>query len=120
MWGSSTDGKKMYVAESDLGFKGIAPDKSSAQRFRLLLNSTQGGGLFALDLKTGDKIWSAPPPHDCGDRDNCSPGQSQAVTGIPGAVFSGSLDGHLRAYSTATGKIVWDYDTMRELQTVNG
>jgi polyvinyl alcohol dehydrogenase (cytochrome) len=35
-------------------------------------------------------------------------------------VFSGSSDGHLRGYSTATGKIVWDYDAMREYQTVNG
>ena len=26
----------------------------------------------------------------------------------------------LRAYSTANGKIVWDYDTAREFQTVNG
>jgi polyvinyl alcohol dehydrogenase (cytochrome) len=25
------------------------------------------------------------------------------VTGIPGAVFSGSVDGHLRAYSTVNG-----------------
>jgi polyvinyl alcohol dehydrogenase (cytochrome) len=39
---------------------------------------------------------------------------------IPGVVFSGSSDGHLRAYATATGKIVWDYDAVREYQTVNG
>ena len=120
MWGSATDGKKMYVAESDLTFKGIAPDKTSAQGFRLLLNPNQGGGLFALDLKTGEKVWSAPPPHECGDRDNCSPGQSQAVTGIPDVVFSGSLDGHLRAYSASDGKILWDVDTAREFTTVNG
>ena len=120
MWGSSTDGQKMYVAESDLGFKGIAPDKTSAQGFRLLLNPTQGGGLFALDLKTGEKVWSVPAPHDCGDRDNCSPGQSQAITGIPGSVFSGSLDGHLRAYSSTDGRILWDVDTAREYTAVNG
>jgi len=34
-------------------------------------------------------------------------------------VFSGSVDGHLRAYSTADGRIVWDVDTAREYQTVN-
>lgn len=120
MWGSATDGKKMYVAESDLKFKGIAPDKTSAQGFRLLLNPNQGGGLFALDLQTGEKVWSALPPHDCGDRDNCSPGQSQAVTAIPDVVFSGSLDGHVRAYSTSDGKILWDADTARDYPTVNG
>jgi polyvinyl alcohol dehydrogenase (cytochrome) len=42
------------------------------------------------------------------------------VTAIPGAVFSGSLDGHLRAYATTTGKILWDYDTDQEFKTTNG
>jgi polyvinyl alcohol dehydrogenase (cytochrome) len=42
------------------------------------------------------------------------------VTAIPGVVFSGSLDGHLRAYSAEEGKIVWDFDTVRNYQTVNG
>jgi polyvinyl alcohol dehydrogenase (cytochrome) len=42
------------------------------------------------------------------------------VTAIPGVVFSGSLDGHLRAYSAGEGKIVWDFDTVRNYQTVNG
>jgi polyvinyl alcohol dehydrogenase (cytochrome) len=42
------------------------------------------------------------------------------VTSIPGAVFSGALDGHLRAYSTKDGKVVWDFDTVREFPTVNG
>ena len=39
---------------------------------------------------------------------------------ISGVVFSGSLDGHLRAYSTEEGKIIFDFDTAREYQTVNG
>jgi len=30
------------------------------------------------------------------------------------------VDGHLRAYSTENGKIIWDYDTEHEFQTVNG
>jgi len=75
--------------------------------------------MFAFSVDNGERIWKTAPP-GCGDRRPCSPAQSAAVTGIPGAVFSGALDGHLRAYSTATGKILWDYDTMREFQTVNG
>ena len=35
-------------------------------------------------------------------------------------VFSGRLDGHLRAYAAATGKIIWDIDTKRSYATVNG
>jgi len=41
------------------------------------------------------------------------------VTAIPGVVFSGSFDGHLRAYSSSTGKVIWDFDTVREFVTVN-
>jgi len=35
-------------------------------------------------------------------------------------VFSGGLDGHLRAYATASGGIIWDVDTKRSYATVNG
>ena len=30
------------------------------------------------------------------------------------------MDGHLRAYESAAGKIVWDFNTKREFETVNG
>ena len=39
---------------------------------------------------------------------------------IPGIVFAGSLDGHMRAYSTINGKILWDYDTARDYDIING
>jgi polyvinyl alcohol dehydrogenase (cytochrome) len=30
------------------------------------------------------------------------------------------MDGHLRAYATANGKVIWAYDTVRDYQIVNG
>jgi polyvinyl alcohol dehydrogenase (cytochrome) len=30
------------------------------------------------------------------------------------------VDGHLRAYSSRDGKVVWDFDTAQTYQTVNG
>jgi polyvinyl alcohol dehydrogenase (cytochrome) len=30
------------------------------------------------------------------------------------------MDGHLRAYETGGGTIVWDYDTLQDYPTVNG
>ena len=30
------------------------------------------------------------------------------------------MDGHLRAYSAADGDVIWDFDTIRSYQTVNG
>ena len=33
-------------------------------------------------------------------------------------MFSGSVDGHLRGYSTTDGRIVWDFDTAQPFATV--
>jgi polyvinyl alcohol dehydrogenase (cytochrome) len=35
-------------------------------------------------------------------------------------VFSGGLDGHLRAYASDDGDIIWDVDTAQKYETVNG
>jgi polyvinyl alcohol dehydrogenase (cytochrome) len=64
-------------------------------------------------------VWHKDPA-PCGDRPNCSPAQSAALTLIPGVVFSPSMDGHLRAYSTEEGNALWDFDTVRDYKTVNG
>jgi polyvinyl alcohol dehydrogenase (cytochrome) len=119
-WGSASDGQKVYVAISDLGIGGVVVDPKSPQGFRLTLDPKKGGGLHALDLKTGKIEWSAKPVPCAAERADCSPAQSAAVTAIPGVVFSGSLDGHLRGYSTASGEILWDTDTARTFETVNG
>lgn len=113
-WGPASDAERLYVALSDEAF---LPPAKSAEPFPL--DPEKGGGLFALILDNGERLWTTPPP-PCGTRRPCSPAQPGAVTVIPGAVFSGSLDGHLRAYSTGTGKILWDYDTAHEYKTVNG
>jgi polyvinyl alcohol dehydrogenase (cytochrome) len=80
------------------------------------------GGLTAINIGTGDARWTMPaptPPCPDGEHD-CSHGETQAVTVMPGIVFSGALDGHLRAYSTIDGRIVWDFDTVRVYRSVNG
>jgi len=118
-WGSAADAQKIYVAISDIGIGGVA-DPKSPQGFRMTLDPKKGGGLHALDLKTGKIAWSAKPRPCADNRTDCSPAQSAAVTVIPGAVFSGSEDGHFRAYSTSTGEILWDVDTAHEFPTVNG
>jgi len=106
-WGPATDGSTFYVAVSDLAFQGRSPDP------------TKGGGISAYQVSDGKLLWRTPPP-GCGDRRPCSPAQSQAITAIPGAVFSGSIDGHLRAYAAGDGKILWDFDTARSFDSVNG
>jgi polyvinyl alcohol dehydrogenase (cytochrome) len=66
-------------------------------------------GLTALDLATGRLRWNTPVPR----------APSQAVTAIPGALFTGSVDGHLRAYSTIAGKPLWDVDTVHPYPSVS-
>lgn len=117
-WGMSSDGQKLYVAVSDAGRIRVGDgDGSNPNRFTL--DPKQGGGLFALGLSDGRKIWNAPPAV-CGPTPGCSPAQSAAVTAIPGVVFSGALDGHLRAFDAETGRVLWDFDTVREYETANG
>ncbi len=111
-WGSASDGRNIYVPVSDVELEMQKVGGFTA-------NPKVGGGLFALDVVTGKKIWQTPAPPCHTDRP-CSPAQSAAVTAIPGIVFSGSVDGHLRAYSTKDGGIVWDFDTAREFTGANG
>ena len=117
-WGSAVDEQHMYVAVSDIDWRQVNdPDHPGKQKAEL--DPEKGGGVFALDLATGGKVWSAPPA-SCGNRKNCSPSQLAAVSAIPGVVFAGSTDGHLRAHDAATGKVIWDFDSVREYDTVNG
>ena len=123
-WGSAVDGENVYVALSDVVPQRVAEGTPGGQRpafgqglFRA--DPNMGGGLFALKLATGEVAWHTPHP-GCGDTAGCSPAQSAAVTAIPGVVFSGGLDGHLRAYAAADGKILWDVDTKQDYTTANG
>ena len=124
-WGVAADESKVYVALSDPKLRRVPAGTPGAQTLALnpsvalLLDSKTGGGLSALKLDTGEQVWRTPHP-GCGDVPGCSPAQSAAVTAIPGLVFSGGLDGHLRAYFADNGKIAWDVDTKGDYQTVNG
>jgi len=105
-WGSAADHRNLYVAVS-----GLLAQPANAK-----------GSLTALDMTTGLARWhTAAPQPACGwGEHNCAHAQAQAVTVMPGSAFSGSMDGHLRAYSTIDGKIMWDYDTAKDFQTKNG
>jgi polyvinyl alcohol dehydrogenase (cytochrome) len=117
-WGSASDGARVYVAISDLAMS-VVMDPKSTKGYRLVLDPKKGGGLYALDPRTGKVAWSAPAVPCDPSRTGCSPAQSAAVTAIPGVVFSGSVDGHLRAYSASSGTVLWDTDTARNFSAVN-
>ncbi len=106
MYGAAADEEAIYVSVADRDAKPpFAP-----------------GGLTALRLSNGERLWHAPAPHphcSWGTQD-CSGAQPGAVTAIPGVIFSGSLDGHLRAFAAGNGKVIWDVDTAKRYSAVNG
>jgi polyvinyl alcohol dehydrogenase (cytochrome) len=118
-WGMATDGEYVYAATSDVGRTRWAGDPFDTRRY--ILDPKRGGGLTALRVADGSRAWhaSAAPCPD-GAPAGCSPAQPGAVTLIPGAVFATSNDGHVRAHATADGRVLWDFDTVREFDTVNG
>jgi polyvinyl alcohol dehydrogenase (cytochrome) len=110
-WGMASDGEHVFAAASD-----VLVTRTATAR---ILDPKAGGGLTALRVADGSRVWHD-EPSVCGTRPNCSPAQSAALTAIPGVVFSGSLDGHLRAYQARSGEMIWDFDTARPFDTVNG
>src|SRR5262249_34772283 len=79
------------------------------------------GGMRAVNIDTGREVWTkAPEPKLCGNGRGCTAAQGAALTAVPGIVFSGSLDGGLRAYATDDGTLIWSFDTNKEFLTVNG
>lgn len=78
-------------------------------------------GMYALDIRNGALLWQAPNRGRlCHGRPSCMGGLHSAATATPGLVIAGSLDGWLRIYSAATGKILWRYDTTQPVRTVGG
>ncbi len=115
-WGSAADAEQVYVALSDVVRKTIENADGGWTR---ILDGSVGGGMFALDIESGARKWHVPPV-GCGDRPQCSPAQSAAVSALPGVVFSGSVDGHLRGYATDSGNVVWEYNADQEYESTNG
>ena len=76
------------------------------------------GGIAAVQLGDGERKWFAelsPAPALASH-----PGQEGPLTAISGVVFSGAWDGVLRALAAANGRVLWEYNTVREYKTVNG
>jgi polyvinyl alcohol dehydrogenase (cytochrome) len=102
VWGATVDDRYAYFAVADQ----LTPAP---------------GGLHAVELATGRRVWFTPPqPPVCAPGPGCSPAQSAALTSIPGVVFSGGADGAMRAYAADDGRVLWTFDTNGEFATVNG
>ena len=108
-WGMATDGNYVYACNADNIY---AVDKKDTM-------TKVSPGVYALDLFTGKMIWKAAAPV-CTGRRGCLSANSAAPVVTPGIVWAGGLDGIIRAYDSATGKVIWEFDTVKEFETVNG
>jgi polyvinyl alcohol dehydrogenase (cytochrome) len=103
-WGGGADQRLIYFPRSDW--------QASKPR--------EGGGLFALQIASGEQVWYAPPAAPaCVARAGCNVALIAPVTVIPGVIFSGSQDGHLRAYDARNGRVLWDFNALRKFPSVN-
>lgn len=130
LWGLDPDNKGRILWKAQVGKGGAlggiewghAVDNTTA--YAPVSDRFQPGAhglISAVDLKTGQTLWTTQTP-DTG----CKPGTpgcqtaiSAAISVIPGAVFAGGVDGHLRAYDAKTGAIIWDFDANHTFDAVN-
>jgi polyvinyl alcohol dehydrogenase (cytochrome) len=118
VWGHDPDRegtvvwKAQLVKKLALGmitFGGAADDQNAYFGLRT-------GGVAAVRMDTGEQKWFTPIPPKAGPGPK---GETSAITAIPGAVFSGGWDGMLRAFSTEDGHLLWEYNMIRDYETVN-
>lgn len=116
-WGMATDGRRVFAAVSDLG---RTRQTNPLDTRRYVVDPKQGGGVTALRVADGTRDWYvAAGPCAEGAPAGCSPAQPGALTEIPGVVFATSVDGHIRAHAAEDGRVLWDFNTAREFETVN-
>ena len=127
-WGMAADDRSVFVPVADT----TQLFEETGHRATDAAPTGPGqAGLYALNPANGRFVWSAPAPKApcsyAGDRSRdyavgaCIRAQSAPASVAAGLVFSGTLDGWLRAYDARTGKIVWAYSTTAQTyDTVNG
>lgn len=109
-FGMAAEGTTVYAPVNDINHSndGSMLDESAARP-----------GVSAINAASGEVLWRHVQQDVC-DLKYCDPGISAAVTAIPGVLFAGHLDGFIRAYAKADGRVLWEYDTKQAVTAVNG
>jgi polyvinyl alcohol dehydrogenase (cytochrome) len=125
--GGAGGGIQWGIAAGDgMVFAGLGEDiagraRNGAEPPPLPADAVGNGGLLAFDPATGKMIWNTPmPAGTCEGKRGCQPSLKSPAAAIPGVVFAAGGDGHLRAYESKTGRVIWDFDAARSFPTVNG
>jgi polyvinyl alcohol dehydrogenase (cytochrome) len=111
-FGMAVEGNRIFAPINDMFY----PEDITRYKFTVPARP----GLYALEAASGDIIWSSPAPDLCEGMEHCDPGISAPVTAIPGAVIAGHMDGRLRIYSSETGKVLWELNSLQDFTSVSG
>jgi len=112
--GMATDNERLYVTNSD---------RDGGRKY----DWEPKPGVYALNIDTGEVIWTFPLDDDCKKRNEvvengkCFKGFSAPPSVGSDVVFAGALDGRLYGIGKETGKYLWEFDTLRIFKkTVDG
>ena len=111
-WGLAFDGQRVFVPLNDPAYPrpGFTPHP----------------GLYALQVDSGKLVWEYRASPNCEGRRRRAPrcqylyGFSSPPTVVADTVVQGSLDGMLRIFAADSGRLLFEYDTLRDFATVNG
>ncbi|MCC7411079.1 MAG: PQQ-binding-like beta-propeller repeat protein [Gammaproteobacteria bacterium] len=104
-YGMAADRERLYVPIADVDADLVA-----------------SGSMNAVNLATGEIDWRVAGSNDtCVGKPvpPCNNAYLSAITVIDNLVLAGNNDGHLRAFDTTTGKVLWSYDTTQPVTPVN-
>jgi polyvinyl alcohol dehydrogenase (cytochrome) len=99
MWGSATDGKRIYVSIGNLKHEPVAMDAENGSQ-----TTTKGGFWAAIDATSGKVLWRTADPQQALD--------TGAVSVANGVVYAGSLAGdgeNMYALNAETGAVLWKF-----------
>lgn len=117
-WGLDPDRKGAIVWSRQLGLGwengggsivwGFAADDRFA--YFSITRADERLGLAAVHIHNGEIAWRATPPI----------GGAAPAAVLPDVIFQASSTGVLHAFSAANGRGLWNFNTAREFETVNG
>jgi len=109
-WGIAIDGERVFLTISD---PGAGDDRVP--------------GVYTFDIATGTPLWEHRLSPDCaGDRQervrgcNSRYGLSATPLVVDGALVTAGLDGRLHIFDGVDGRVLFEFDTARPFETING
>ena len=110
-WGIATDSERAFMTINDPGG----------------MNGNSRPGLFSYFVGTGEPSWFYEAQPECNDRRSerlrrCESlyGFSATPLSVDGAVITGGLDGRLFVFNSGSGELIFQFDTVKDYETVNG